>query len=271
LRSAIIGLVAVAIVGVALLWIVSGGKPSYPIQDPRKKEPTEYRVEGGPFETRLYVGDSLLIPLGDDVYKVRLASISETVNLETPFGPLQLALGESGPLDPDKNGSPDASLIVGDFEKNKPNSGALLKVEFSPPEMAEGAAGEITIPGTAAAAPLASTAAAQSPDTVIIKSSRGPYPFVVQVTFRGSCLFRYESDRKEWVEKYYSKGESLTINVASSLTVWTSNAQAVKLSFQASGGKTADLEIGAPGEIAVKRIAWARAEGSWALVSSNLD
>ena len=270
LRSTIIAVVAMLIVGVAIFWIVAGGKASYPKQNPDKKEPTEYRVEGGPFETRLYVGDSLLIPIGNDVYKVRLASINETVNIETPFGPLQLALGETGPLDPNKNGSPDASLIVGDFEKNKPGSGALVKVEFSSVETTAGTPGEVTIPGTAVGAPPAAPASSVA-DSVILKSTRGPYPFVVQVTFRGNCLFRYEVDRKEWIEKYYSKGESLTVNVTNALTVWTSNAQAVKLSFQASGGKTADLEIGAPGEIAVKRISWSRAEGSWALISSNLD
>ncbi|MHB0897818.1 MAG: RodZ domain-containing protein [Spirochaetales bacterium] len=271
LRSTIIAVLAIAIVGLALFWIVAGGKSSYPNQNPGKKEPTEYRVEGGPFETRLYVGDSLLIPIGNDVYKIRLASINDTVNLDTPFGQLQLPLGGSGALDPDKNGSPDASLVVGDFEKNKPASGALLKVEFAPAETATGLPGEITILGTASGAPASAPAASAVADSVIMKSTRGPYPFVVQVTFRGNCLFRYEVDRKEWVEKYYSKGESLTINVTNTLTVWTSNAQAVKLSFQASGGKTADLEIGAPGEIAVKRVSWARAEGSWALISSNLD
>ena len=270
-RSTIIAVVAIAIVGLALFWIVAGGKSSNPKQNPSKKEPTEYRVEGGPFETRLYVGDSLLIPLGDDVYKIRLASINETVNLDTPFGQLQLPLGGSGPLDPDKNGSPDASLIIGDFEKNKPASGALLKVEFAPAETTAGMPGEVTIPGATAGAPAQAPVASSVADSVILKSSRGPYPFVAQVTFRGNCLFRYEVDRKEWVEKYYSKGESLTVNVTNTLTVWTSNAQAVKLSFQASGGKTADLEIGAPGEIAVKRISWSRAEGSWALISSNLD
>lgn len=267
LRTIIVGFLAIGIVGIAVLWIVAGGRSPYQKPLTGDKTPTEYRVEGGPFEKRLYVGDSLLVPLGNDVYKIRLASIGEAVDLETPFGPLKLALGETGPLDPDKNGSADASLIVGDFEKNKPASGALLRVEFSPPATDAATAGEVTIPGTAAAPQTQATPA----ETVIIKSTRGPYPFIVQVTFRGNCLFRYEIDRKEWVEKYYSKGESLTMNVTNALNVWASNAQAVKLIFQASGGKTADLEIGAPGEIAVKRIAWSRAEGSWALISSDLD
>lgn len=267
LRAGLLSVPAIIIVGVALLWIVAGGRTQDARPGADRKEPTEYRVEGGPFEMRLYVGDSLLVPIGNEVYKIRLASIGDTVGLETPFGPFELSLGETGPLDPDKNGSPDASLILGDFEKNRSVSGALLRVEFAPPETASSQGAEVIIPETAAVEKPTSART----DSVIIKSTRGPYPFVVQVSFRGNCLFRYEADRKEWVEKYFSKGESVTVNASNALTVWASNAQAVKLSFQASGGKTADLEIGAPGEIAVKRIAWSRAENSWALISTDLD
>ena len=151
----IIAILALAIVAVAILWIVAGGTSSSLQQTPVEKVAKEYRVEGSPFETRLYIGDSLLIPIGNDVYKISLASISDTVNLETPFGALQLALGEASALDPDKNGIPDASLIVGDFEKNKPASGALIKVELSPAEAIDETPGEITIPGTPAASPAA--------------------------------------------------------------------------------------------------------------------
>jgi cytoskeletal protein RodZ len=268
LRSVILGIVAISIVAVAALWIVAGGKATKAGGETSGPKATEYRVEGGPFEKRLYVGDSLLVPLEDDVYKIRLASIDESVGLETPFGPFELALGETAPIDPDKNGSADISLTLGDFEKGHPESGALLRVEFAPPETSDSIGGEVTVPENPAASQTVSPAA----DVVIMKSMRGPYPFVAQVSFRGNCLFRYEADRKEWVEKYYSKGESLTINATNALTIWASNAQAVKLGFQASGGKTTDLEIGAAGEITVKRISWSRAEGSsWALVSSELD
>lgn len=265
LRAGLLSVAAIAIVVSALLWIVAGGRSAVGKPRAKGKGPAEYRVEGGPFEMRLYVGDSLLVPLGNEVYKIRLESISDAVGLETPFGPFKLSLGETGPIDPDKNGSPDASLIIGDFEKNRPASGALIRLEFAPPETGGTQQAEVTIPETPGPDKTVSA------DTVILRSTRGPYPFVVQVSFRGNCLFRYEADRKEWVEKYYSKGESVTINASNALTVWASNAQAAKLTFQASGGKTADLEIGAPGEISVKRIAWSRAESSWALISSDLD
>ncbi len=268
-RIFIVGALAIIILGAAIFWIVAGGSISGSSPRPKGKEPAEYRVEGGPFEKRLYVGDSLLVPLGDDVYKIKLSGIAEAVTLETPLGPLSLNLGEAGPLDPDKDGVPNVSIVLGDFEKNRPASGALLRIEFAPPAEAAGDAAEVTVSENSAQAGAA--ASQPKPDAVILKSSRGPYPFVVQVSFRGNCLFRYEVDRKEWVEKYFSKGETATINVSNGLTVWASNAQAAKMTFQASGGKTADLELGAPGEIAVKRIAWGHAEGSSALISSDLD
>jgi cytoskeletal protein RodZ len=269
LRLFVVGALAIIIIGAAIFWIVAGGSISGSSPRPKGKEPAEYRVEGGPFEKRLYVGDSLLVPLGDDVYKIKLSGIAEAVTLETPLGPLALSLGEAGPLDPDKDGVPNVSITLGDFEKNRPASGALLRIEFAPPAEAAENGADVTVPENSA---LAGAGASQAgPDVVILKSPRGPYPFVVQVTFRGNCLFRYEVDRKEWVEKYFSKGETATINVSNGLTVWASNAQAAKMTFQASGGKTADLELGAPGEIAVKRIAWGRAEGASALISSDLD
>jgi cytoskeletal protein RodZ len=268
------GALAILIVVAAAAWILVGGFLSAPQSRQNPKAPVEYRVEGGPFEKRLYVGDSLLIPLGEEVYKVTLASVGDKVELDTPFGRQSLKLGESGVLDPNSDGTAEATLSVADFEKRKASSGALVDVNFPAQSPETAASGDVTISGkapTLGADAQAVPEKTKSSSTVIFRSGRGPYPFVVQVSFRGSCLFRYEADRKEWVEKYYSKGESATINVNSALTVWTSNAQAAKLSFPAGAGKLVDMELGAPGEIAVKRIFWDTVEGSWALVAAPLD
>ena len=265
---------AILIVAGAAFWIIAGGILSSPRIGQKPKTPVEYRVEGGPFEKRLYVGDSLLVPLGEEVYKITLAEVGEKVELDTPFGRQSLKLGESGVLDPNSDGTAEATLSIVDFERRRASSGVLVNVAFPSPALAEASTGDVTISGKtplpAAEVPTGSPAA-KSDTTIIFRSGRGPYSFIVQVSFRGSCLFRYEADRKEWVEKYYSKGESATINVNSSLTIWTSNAQAAKLSFPASGGKLIDLELGSPGEIAVKKVFWDSVEGSWALVASSLD
>lgn len=287
LMAAGVGLILVFL---AIMGLVTFNKKrAEAVRNEAASQATEYSVEGSPFEQRLHVGDSLLVPLRENVYRIGLASIGDTVRLESPFGPYELSLGGTASIDPDQDGIPDVIILLGDFEKAKAKAGAVLRVEFPITSASGVLSDEVTIPAgalpaqaegslpTAGAAAVAATqSAAQASaraaaESVVLKSSRGPYPFVAQISFRGSCLFRYESDRKEWVEKYYAKGESLTVNVSNSLTLWASNAQAVKLGIQVSGGKTADLEIGGPGQVTVKRISWSRAEGTWALVATELD
>lgn len=268
----IVGILLIAVVAAILVWAAfnlkstgqhtSAGNP--------ETKPVEYRVEGTPFEKRLYPGDSLIIPLGDDVFKAELESIGETVNVSTPWGPFRLSLGQPATIDADKDAVPDATITATDYEKNKPSSGALLRLEIADKESASAPQTEVTVSDSTKPGAQGAEGKTAAP-AVLLKSSRGPYPFVVQVSFRGNCMFRYEADRKEWVEKYYFKGESVTVNVNSSLTAWASNAQAAKLVFQASGGKTAELEMGGPGQIAVKKISWSQAEGGWALVATDLD
>jgi cytoskeletal protein RodZ len=270
LRTIIMGILVVLIIGAAMLWVFAGGKlRGSSNNDKEGFTPTEYKVEGGDFQKRLYPGDSLLVPFAEDVYRISLGSIGETVILDTPFGSKELRLGESAELDPDANDTPDILLALEDFQKDSPTAGALLKISFIESEATESTlSGEVTVPqATPTPAPPG-----KNQDFVILKSTRGPYPFIVQVSFRGNCLFRYEADRKEWVEKYYSKGESININVTNALTLWSSNAQAVKLTVQASGGRSVDVEIGGAGEIAVKRLSWSKVDSAtWALSSSELD
>ncbi len=269
LRTIVLGGLVILIIGAAVVWIFVGGKLKGSLAD-KDEAPaaTEYKVEGGDFQKRLYPGDSLLVPFNEDVYRISLKEIGETVILETPFGAKELRLGDSAELDPDADEAPDILVAVDDFQKDRPSSGALLRVSFSGIGSVEPeASGEVTVPKEPVAPPIA-----KSQDFVILRSTRGPYPFIAQVSFRGNCLFRYEADRKEWVEKYYTKGESININVTNALTLWSSNAQAVKLTIQASGGRSVDLEIGDPGEIAVKRLSWSKADSAtWTLASSELD
>lgn len=265
---------AVLILGAAALWIVFGKGFAFGKAELPSAAPAVYRVEGGPFEKRLYPGDSLLIPLGEEVHRVSLVKIEDRAELETPSGLVTLGLGETKSLGGQSTPAGLADLTAVDFEASKPKAGILVRVDFPDPEPQAPDTSEVTIPPSPVQieeSALQSAPAAKASDTIIFRSPRGPHPFVVQVSFRANSLFRHEADRKEWVEKYYSKGESLSINVSSALTVWSSNAQAAKLSFQASGAKQFDLELGGPGEVAVKRISWLRSEGTWVLAASTLD
>ena len=115
-------------------------------------------------------------------------------------------------------------------------------------------------------------AAPSGKPVVLFESPKTTYPFVVSVTFRGSCMFRYEVDKRDRDERYYRKGETVTVNANNSVRLWASNAQTVKMTVQASGGKSADLDIGNAGEVAVKRIAWTQGDsGGWVLGASDVD
>lgn len=261
----------------------------------------EYRVDGTSFEKRVYVGDSLLVSYNNDKFKLLVSRIDDAVTLETPVGANRLMLGEEGTIDLDRNNQPELKVLVSDLSKKDPSKGAVLRLEYSsadaalkaatqaplPTENAEQGAAAPTAPvaappaakpaaAPAAAAPAAGAsialAAPSGKPVVLFESGKTPYPFVVSVTFRSSCMFRYEVDKRDRDERYYRKGETVTVNANNSLRLWASNAQAVKMTIQASGGKSADLDLGGPGEVAVKRIAWTQGDsGGWILGAADVD
>ncbi len=264
-----LAILAVLIVAVSAFFIVKGrnqggdyssaGKPALPV---------EYRIEGSAFEKRIYPGDSILAVIDTDTYKLRLASITDTVNIETPLGLLSLMLGEETHIDFNKDKVPELKLTVADFARKEGRSGALIRIEYFAQKSPDSTAStDITVGPN----DIQSAEPTARKTGILFRSSKGPYPFVATITFRAACMFRYEADRREWKERYYSKGETITVNADNSLVVWASNAQAAKITITASGGKTADLELGAPGEVAVKRIGWSQSEGSWVMSAVEND
>jgi cytoskeletal protein RodZ len=300
LGAAIGGAVLIAIL---ILVAVLGHRGKAGDEAASRRSPVEYRIEGTAFEKRLFVGDSLLVAYGNDKFKILVSRIDDAVTFETPVGATRLMLGEEGTVDLDRNNQPEIKLLVSDLSKKDPSKGAVLRLEYVSADAALRAASQApnALPGVSgdsgdqgsvsptapsapasaqaaapqAAAPIASALAGAGPSAkpiVLFESSKTPYPFVVSVTFRGSCMLRYEVDKRDRDERYYRKGETVTVNAQNSLKLWASNAQAVKLTIQASGGKSADLDIGGAGEVAVKRIAWAQGDsGSWILGASDVD
>jgi cytoskeletal protein RodZ len=299
-RLAIAGIVGGGVVLVAVvLAIALGGRKSEGVEvATAHRQAVEYRVEGSAFEKRLFVGDSLLVAYGNDKYKLLVSRIDDAVTLETPAGASRLMLGEEGTIDLDRNNQSELKVLVSDLSKKDASKGAVIKVEYSSAEAALAAAAQAptpsdpvataAAPGTQAAAAPATAAAAAAPapaaPVAVAAAASGkpvllfeagkktPYPFVVSVTFRGSCLFRYEVDKRDRDERYYRKGDTITVNAQNSIRLWASNAQSVKLTVQASGGKSADLDLGGAGEVAVKRIAWTQGDsGGWILGASEVD
>ena len=85
-------------------------------------------------------------------------------------------------------------------------------------------------------------------------------------------MFRYEVDKRDRDERYYQKGDTISINANNAVKLWASNAQSAAVVVQASGGKTAEIDLGNSGEIAVKRIAWIQTDsGGYALSLFEVD
>jgi cytoskeletal protein RodZ len=272
---------------IALLLVLGGRKSPGVVTAGEHHAPIEYRLDHSPFEKRLYLGDSLLVTSGTETYKILVSSINDAVTLDTPAGPSRLMLGEEGTIDLDRNNQPELKVLVTDLSRKDPSKGALLHFEYSSaaaalkasseaplatdaPAAGSGQAPVAPAPAPVAAAPIPIPAGSKS--VVLFESGKSPYPFVVSVTFRGSCMFRYEVDRRDRDERYYRKGETISENANNSVKLWASNGQSAKLTVQASGGKSADIDLGGPGEVSVKRIAWSQTDsGTWTLSAIDVD
>ncbi len=277
-RPLVIGAAAgvLVVIAIVLALVLPGGRGKTQEAAAADRKPVEHRLEGESLEKRFYVGDSIVVLSDKDSYKIIITRIDDAVTLETPAGASRLMLGEEGTIDFDRDNQPDLGVLVSDLAKRDPGKGVLIKLSRGPAPAAAvaEAAAEETPPADqgAPAAAAALPAAAAGKSVLIFEATKSPHPFVVSVSFRGSCLFRYEADKRDRDERYYRKGETITVNASNSIKIWASNAQSAKLTIMASGGKSADLDLGGAGAVSVKRIAWAQTEtGTWALNASDVD
>jgi cytoskeletal protein RodZ len=224
------------------------------------RRPAEYTMNADSLERRLYRGDSVLIPLGPDQYKIELANLGEAVTLATPSGSLVLDLSQEVTVDLDGNGIAELHVTAADFVKNDSGTGALLRFELyaAPPAAAE-------IPERTVL-PAAST---------VIFTSPQAYPFTLQAAFQGYCMFRweilFERDRPGRSEQYFQRSDELNIQAQNGIRVWASNAQTAK--FQViGGGRTVPVELGGAGEVVVADIRWVRDDDNrYRLILARLE
>ena len=106
--------------------------------------------------------------------------------------------------------------------------------------------------------------------TEILSDSRA-YPFTINATFRGGCLFRYRTDRKETVEDYFASGDIVNMTASNGIRLWISNGNAVKLQVVANS-KTYDLAVPRAGEVIAQDIKWIKdTDGRYKVVVVDID
>ena len=273
---ALLGVIGAAGIALLVFLVILIVKPSgNNSADEAVHETVQYKMDSKIFEKRLYPGDTVTVPYNNENFAVTLKQIDDTVLFQTPSGSRNFMLGEEGSIDLDKDNVPEIYVFISDFQKNAPSVGALIR---------------FTASDSLSVAPLADTAEPKPAQTItatvppktteksgsfvsaIFTGKRSPYPFTANVTFRNYAMFRYEIDKKTREEKYFRKGDLLTVNATNSMTIWCSNAGSPKITILASGGQNAEIEIGNPGEVSVRALRWTQADdGTWTLGLYQLD
>ncbi|HKL85282.1 MAG TPA: helix-turn-helix domain-containing protein [Treponemataceae bacterium] len=220
-------------------------------------ETKEFRVTEVEFKERLHAGDSVIIPYNSELYTLKVIATAPSLKLETPLGTRVVELGQDLLIDLSGDDLPDVKVFVADLFRNDPTKGADVHIS----------AGTLLRKDLLSATSAVEIAAAQ--DVVVAESTKSQpdalqtvlfeggsaYPVTMNATFRGYCLFRFESDRANREERYYQKSELLTVQAKNGFRIWASNGNAVKLQMVA-GGKTVDLELSRPGEVMVRDLKW---------------
>ena len=264
------------ILAVVIAILGAGGGAYYFLTRPREKEAAgpvaraaaEHVMDGNSLERRIFTGDSVLVQAAAGQYRLELVNLGEAVTIRTPASQVILDLSQEANVDMNGDGLANLRITVIDFVKNNPGMGVLLHFGITEP-----AAGSFV--QEAAQDPAETVNTTVFTGSSVIFSSPNPYPFTLQTSFQGYCMFRweilFERDRRDRNERHFQRSDVLDIQAQNGIRIWTSNAQAAK--FQViGGGRTVPLEIGAAGEVVVTDIRWVRNEDNrYSLVLARLE
>lgn len=242
------------------------------VQQTTEKEKThQYEFTGKSETKRFYKGDQILFPTkqGNGNIVVTIGETKGNLSLLMPSGTQIVELSEERDLDVDGDGFADVIVYLSDVSSDDGSHGAEIRLieKKADTTLVELNDSESSID---AEIPSSATIKTNSKRVVIHEDTRA-YPFTINVTFRGSCLFRYKSDRNTYVEDYFKNGDQVAVNSNNGTRLWMSNNNALKIRVLA-GLSSYDLEIGRAGEVQAEDIKWVRdSDGKYRLVLIELD
>lgn len=229
---------------------VQAAEPSQIIE---KKENASYTLSQEVFEKRVFIGDTIIVPVGEKEYQIKVEKTAPELSLATDIGTQIIALGQSLMLDLNGDVINDLKISVEDIDKSDETKGALVEIITDGLSEAASHTTDIKV-----SEPIAQ---AESAKYKVLFDAGSAYPITLNATFRSYCLFRYEQDKTNRDERYYQKSEQLTIQANNGIRIWASNGNAVKMQIIA-GGKTIDIEVSRPGEVIVKDFKWLKDDDS---------
>ena len=224
----------------------------------------KYELTEKPFSGRLYKSDQLIMGSEKGNIFLTVAETEGIFGLETPAGIQYVELSEELELDVDGNSIPELIVYVSDVSQKNVDRGAEVKIMLkNSSSVAIASPDENQIPN-------AEDLPKEQARTEVFSDTRA-YPFTVNATFRGGCLFRYRPDRKETVEDYFANGDTLSMTASNGIRVWISNGNAVKLQVVANS-KTYDLAVPRAGEVIAQDIKWIKdTDGRYKVVIVDID
>ncbi len=227
----------------------------------------QYNFDGTTQNARLFVGDQIMIPTENGGNIVLTVSNTQGyLSVLTPSGEQVVDLSEERDIDLTGDGITDIILYVSDIDMKDGSRGAEVRMLLKDRESQQ----YIGI-SDGDSTSRSEIEQASSTGQKTIHTDNRAYPFAVNISFRGSCVFRYKSDRKEVVENYYRSGEVINVTSNNGIRIWASNINALKIQLIA-GLATYDFEIGKAGEVVVEDIKWVKdSSGMYSIVVENVD
>ena len=239
-----------------------------------QRSPAVYELAEGILDQRFYYGDTLKIANTKPEWVLGLRKIGEIITLSAPSGDLLLGLNDIGTADVNGDGLIDLNISVPDFQPNKPEMGALLRFELTEAVPSVETAAAQPVESAPAAEIVQPVQPAQAGNSQAIFTGNTPYPFTLQVRFQGYCMFRWEVLREANQgrnERYFVKGDELSVQAQNGIRLWISNAAATKTQI-IGGGRTVAVDFGGPGEVIVVDVNWVRdTDGRYKLIQNRLE
>lgn len=237
----------------------------------------QYRFATQVEKKRLRKGDQILIPQdegsGDIVLTVR--STLGNIVIDTPSGSQVVELSEEREIDINGDGRSELIVYLSDVSSVDESYGAevrLIKKTDDGTYVVFDDDGEVEVQQVQKdESEILKPVSPNAPRLEILSDTR-TYPFITDITIRGSCVVRYKVDNGTPEEAYLHSGEHISVSPKNGIRLWMSNVNALGIQVQA-GNVLKTLPVGVAGQVKVEDIRWIRdtSDGKYKLVVVDVE
>jgi hypothetical protein len=242
----------ILLLGAGGWFLVTNVLANRPAPEPQEtaREAELYRLDKNSAQWNLLTGDEILISYESGELRMMVNLESNKLKIQPTGGgsELVLAVGDEKIL-PGGEGIP----VIGFRLRSVDEGGALLQVERT----------DVSVASEEEAQEAPAALPKNSGEPVVLLAGRNEIEdFTLNALFSGYCLFRYEIDGGEPVEKFYRDGDRIRTDARESVSIGYSSAGDVSIKISGE-----PLESGKSGEVAARVIQWVKNdEGKYDLV-----